>query len=179
MAFGSDSQLLLSIHLVLLVGFSICYQQRDNTVWSAQVGSYLWYVHLYCHMLGSSPELAPQRNPTPILAPQPWHPIHLFRLSVVSSLCRAMRPHDQAIEVTKLVAPSTMMPRPRLKRSCCLPIPQCSTLRMSHPLWGPPMSPSHHMEECCPFLQVFLTLNSSIKLALDPHHRIGPTQISC
>ena len=105
------------------------------------MGLYPWYVHLYCHMLGSSPELAPQHNPTPISAPQPRCPIHLFRLSVVSSLCRAMRPPDQATKVTKLVASSTMTPQPRLKCSCCLPIPQCSTLHMSHPLWGPPHEP--------------------------------------
>lgn len=77
-------------------------------------GSYPWYVHLYCHMLGSSPELAPRHNPTPISAPQPRRPIRLLRLSVVSSLRGAMRPPNQATEVAEHVVPSTMTPQPRL-----------------------------------------------------------------
>ena len=81
---------------------------------SAQVGSYPRYVHLYCHKLWSSPELAPQRDPAPISAPQPRRPIHLPKLCVLSSPWRAKCPRDQASEVAELVAPPTMTPRPSL-----------------------------------------------------------------
>ena len=76
--------------------------------------SYPWYLHFYCHKLGSSPELAPRRDPAPISAPQPRRPIRLLRLSVLSSLYRAERTPDQASEVTERVAPPTTIPQPRL-----------------------------------------------------------------
>lgn len=79
-------------------------------MWSAQVGSYPWYLHFYCHKLGSSPELPTRHDPAPISAPQPRRPIRLLRLSVLSSVYRAQR----TPEVTEHVAPPTTMPQPRL-----------------------------------------------------------------
>ena len=78
------------------------------------MGSYPWYLHLYCHKLGSSPELAPRRDPAPISAPQPRRPIRLLRLSVLSSLYRADRTPDRAAEATEHIAPPTMVSRPKL-----------------------------------------------------------------
>lgn len=114
MAFSWICTINLFIYLIILLGSSIYHQKRDDTVWSAQVGSYPWYLHLYCHKLGSSPELAPRRDHAPMSAPQPRRPIRLLRLSVLSSLYRAERTPDQAPEVTEHVAPPTTVPQLRL-----------------------------------------------------------------
>ena len=100
-AFGSDSWLAVFIYLTFLVGSSIYLQNRDNTIWGAQLGSYPWYVHLYCHKLGSLPELAPRCDPAPTSAPQPRRPIRLLSLSALSSLCRAKCPSNQATEIAE------------------------------------------------------------------------------
>jgi hypothetical protein len=74
------------------------------------VGSYPWYLHFYCHKLGSSPELPPRLDLAPISAPQPRRPIRLLRLSVLSSLYRAQR----TPEATEEFAPPPTMPPPGL-----------------------------------------------------------------
>ena len=138
--------------------------------WGRILGTSTFIVHKF----GSSPELAPRHDPASISAPQPRRPICLSSLSSLSSLCRAKCPSDQAAHM-----PSTMMPWPRLIST------DPTTLYPSHVL--SPLEPTHEPESShgrvlsCPFLLVFLTLNSSIKSALEdhPHCRIDPTQIAC
>jgi hypothetical protein len=99
------------IYLIFLVVSSILHQKRDDTVWGAQVRSYPWFRHFYCHKLGSSPELLPppQHAPAPISAPQPRRPIHLLSHSALSSLSKAERaPHRQSGLVEPSVPQSTM-----------------------------------------------------------------------
>ncbi|KAI0286547.1 hypothetical protein BC826DRAFT_80308 [Russula brevipes] len=57
MAFSWICTTSLLIYLIFLVVSSILHQKRDDTVWGAQVRSYPWFRHFYCHKLGSSPEL--------------------------------------------------------------------------------------------------------------------------
>jgi hypothetical protein len=76
----------------------------------------------------SSPELAPQRDPAPLPAPQPQalsaqHPIHLPRLSVLSSLGRAKHPPD----------------RVSLPHS-----PNCNSRRSHHPAQHPTLKKPHN-----------------------------------
>jgi hypothetical protein len=96
------------LYLIFLVGSSLLHQNRDSTVWSAQVRSYPWYLHCYSHKLGSSPELPRSYDPAPIPAPQPWRPIRLLRLSVISSLNRVRTP-SRSGRVSEHVAPQPTM----------------------------------------------------------------------
>ena len=89
------------IYLVFLVISSILHQKGDDSVWSAQVRSYPWYLRLYCHQLGSSPEVAASHHDAPISAPQPQRPILLLRRSVFSSLSRIGRSSDRESGITE------------------------------------------------------------------------------
>lgn len=93
------------IYLILLLASAVLHQKRDNTVWGAQVRSYPWYLHLYCHKLGSLPEIPQPHDPAPISAPQPWRPIRLPRLSAISSLYRADRAPSRSDGASEHVAP--------------------------------------------------------------------------
>jgi hypothetical protein len=108
LCFGFTSDILpfpaVFVYLIFLVGSALLHQNRDSTVWSAQVRSYPWYLHCYCHKLGSSPELPQPYDPAPIPAPQPWRPIRLLRLSAISSLNRARTP-SRSDKVSEHVAP--------------------------------------------------------------------------
>ena len=88
------------IYLVFLVISSLLHQKRDDSVWSAQVQSYPWYFNLYCHRLGSSPEIPVPHHDAPI-APQPRRPILFLRQSVISSLSRIGRTSDRESRITE------------------------------------------------------------------------------
>lgn len=101
------------IYLVFLVSSSILHQTRDDTVWSSQVRSFPWYLNIYCHKLGSSPELSPREHRAPIPAPQPRRPIRLLRPSVLSSLYRAERTPDRESGIIERSAPQMTVPQER------------------------------------------------------------------
>jgi len=107
MAFSWICTANLFLYLIFLVGSALLHQKRDNTVWSAQVRSYPWYLHFYCHKLGSSPELPQPRDPAPLSAPQARRPIRLLRLSVLSSLYRAERAPSRSDRVSEHVEPQS------------------------------------------------------------------------
>ncbi|KAI0247470.1 hypothetical protein BJV78DRAFT_915230 [Lactifluus subvellereus] len=85
MAFSWICTINLFIYLVFLVISAVLHQKQDDSVWSAQVRSYPWYQHFYCHKLGSSPEIPPRDHQVPIVAPQPRRPIRLHTRSMLSS----------------------------------------------------------------------------------------------
>jgi hypothetical protein len=89
------------IYLVFLVGSSVLHRRQDDTIWSAQVRSYPWYLNFYCHQLGSSPEVTAPQHDAPIPAPQPRRPILLLRRSVLSSLSRIGRTPDRESGITE------------------------------------------------------------------------------
>jgi len=101
MAFSWICTVNLLIYLIFLVISSVLHQKRDNSVWSAQVQSYPWYSHFYCHRLGSSPEIPAPYHDAPIPAPQPRRPILLLRRSVFSSLSRIGRAPDRESRITE------------------------------------------------------------------------------
>jgi len=101
MAFSWICTVNLLIYLVFLVISSVLHQKRDNSVWSAQVQSYPWYSHFYCHQLGSSSEIPAPHHDVPIPAPQPRRPILLLRRPVFSPLSWIGRTSDRESRITE------------------------------------------------------------------------------
>jgi hypothetical protein len=118
------------------VGSAVLHQKRDNTVWGAQVRSYPWYLHLYSHKLGSSPEMPQPHDSAPISAPQPRRPIRLLRMSAISSLYRAERAHSRSDRASERVAqlPTTMQQAKPVStvRTSLYPLHVLSVLEPTH-----------------------------------------------
>jgi len=89
------------IYLVFLAIASVAHQKRDDTVWSSQVRSYPWYFNIFCHQLGSSPEIPVLRHDVPIQAPQPRRPILLLRRYMLSSQSRIGRRRERESGITE------------------------------------------------------------------------------
>lgn len=123
------------IYLILLVIASVVHQKRGDAVWSSQVRSYPWYFNLYCHQLGSSPEIPVPHYDAPIQAPQPQRPILLLRRSIFSSLSRIGRRPERESGITEHYTRQSMTQQAR---------PVLPTLYPSHvqaalgPTVGPP-----------------------------------------
>jgi len=100
MAFSWICTINLLIYVVFLVISAVLHQKQDDSVWSAQVRSYPWYHHFYCHKLGSSPEISPPDRQVPIAAPQPRRPIRIPTRSMLSSRS-VERTHDQPSRITQ------------------------------------------------------------------------------
>ena len=103
------------IYLIFLVLSSILHQKRDDAIWTAQVRSFPWYLHFYCHRLGSYPELPPPHH-TPIPAPQPQRPINLLRQSVFSSIYKANRTSHRHSGTSERSAPAPQPAMGQTKR---------------------------------------------------------------
>lgn len=114
MAFSWICTINLFIYLIFLVTSAVLHQKQYDTVWRAQIKSYPWYNNFYCHKLGSSPELVQHHQPVAISAPQPWRPIRLLRLSVLSSLYRPEHTPDRSSGVIEHSAPPPPPPPPSL-----------------------------------------------------------------
>ncbi|KAH9978348.1 hypothetical protein BJV74DRAFT_859700 [Russula compacta] len=115
MAFSWICTINLFIYLIFLVLSSILHQKRDDTIWTVQVRSYPWYLHLYCHRLGSNPKLPPPHH-APIPAPQPQRPINLLRQSVLSSLYRADRTSHRHSGTSERSAPAPQPAMGQMRR---------------------------------------------------------------
>jgi len=156
MAFSWICTINLFTYLVFLVFSSILHQTRDDTVWSSQVRSFPWYLHIYCHTLESSPELSPRERHAPIPAPQPRRPIRLLRLSVLSSLYRAERTPDRESGIIERSAPQMTVPQERPTVAVAVPTTTLYPLHVqtalapteSEPGWAISFSPhSGHFQQ--------------------------------
>jgi hypothetical protein len=97
------------MYLIFLVISAILHQKQDNTIWSAQVRTYPWYRHFYCHKLASSPEIPRPPEQVPVAAPRPWRPIRLPTRSMLSSLYQVERTHDRQSGITEPRGPPPTM----------------------------------------------------------------------
>jgi hypothetical protein len=100
---------LVFMYLIFLVISAILHQKQDATIWSAQVRTYPWYRHFYCHKIASSPEITRPPDHVPVAAPRPWRPIRLPTRSILSSLYQVEPTHDRQSGITEPRGPPPMM----------------------------------------------------------------------